>query len=88
MAEKIGTIFTYQAELPTDENDPRIRNTLMKVSINSFLEHPFFGVGLYEPGKMVKMLLGCILVLWIALLNMDCSEACGTLVLSSLRFVD
>lgn len=58
MAEKIGTIFTYQAELPTDENDPRIRATLMKVSINSFLEHPFFGVGLYGPREDGKNVVG------------------------------
>jgi len=47
MVDKIGTIFTYKADLGNDDNDPRIRASLMQVSVNTFLQNPFFGAGLY-----------------------------------------
>lgn len=51
MVDKIGTIFTYKSDLANDDNDPRIRASLMQKSIKAFLENPFFGTGLYSSGK-------------------------------------
>lgn len=51
MVDKIGTIFTYKSDLANDDNDPRIRASLIQKSIKAFLENPFFGTGLYSSGQ-------------------------------------
>ncbi len=58
MVEKIGTIFTYSKDLGGDDNDPRIRASLVQTSINSFIHNPFFGVGLYGPTNEGYTLIG------------------------------
>ncbi len=49
MVNKISTIFSYKSQLDEFGNDARgIRTSLMQVSIKTFLENPFFGVGIYD----------------------------------------
>ena len=58
MVEKIGTIFNFSKDLGGDDNDPRIRASLVQTSINSFIHNPFFGVGLYGPSDKGYTLIG------------------------------
>ncbi len=56
MFYKIPAIFNTSAGI--DENDPRIRITLIEVSLNTFIHNPLFGVGLFEAKSDGNNLIG------------------------------
>lgn len=56
MFYKIPAIFNTSSGI--DDNDPRIRFTLMGVSLNTFIHNPLFGVGLFEARNDGNNLIG------------------------------
>ena len=56
MVYKIPAIFNTSSGI--DESDPRVRITMIGTSLNTFINNPVFGVGLYEPRSDGNNLIG------------------------------
>ena len=60
ISEKVKTIFLLSDSefSPDDGNSPQYRFYLMKITMNTFLDNPFFGIGTYEDSRRYGMVGG------------------------------